>query len=203
MDLQKILAQISLFDILTDEEKQVIIDSVSVEEYSSNHELVNQNSYKVNFIISGMIKVQVVDSNEQRRVIYVYNAGEFFVDIFSFLLNQPSNYRFVTVQPSTLMTMTKERMDFACDNFYNIQKCRGIWLENLCMKLTRDLEKFYFLTPEERYKDLLNRRPYLFRMLSNRDISSIIGIAPESFSRMIRRVVKGKKSTNKSRLHKK
>src|SRR5687768_653074 len=128
MDLQKIVAQISLFDILTAEEKQVIIDSVSVEEYGSNHELDNQNCHKVNFIISGMIKVQVVDSNEQRTVIYVYNAGEFFVDIFSFLLKQSCNYRLVTVQPSTLMTMKKERMDCACENFYNIQKCRGIWL---------------------------------------------------------------------------
>jgi len=193
MDFIPIINQIPIFNILTSEEKVVLNSLVELDEYGVNQPIFNGRCDKVYFLISGMVKVQAIASGDVLKVLYFHEAGEFCTEVFSFLTGQKSNYKFVAVQPVKAMTITKPKMDYICDNYFNFLKCRSVWLENYCMKLTQDLEKFHFMTPEERYENLLNVKPHLFQMLSNKDIASIIGITPESFSRMLHRILKGNK----------
>ena len=192
MDFLPIINQIELFNILTPEEKVILSSLVQMEEYNVNQDLFTNKCDKVYFIINGMVKVQAVTYEDILKVLYFYGTGEFCTDVFSFLTGQKSNYKFIAVQRVNAMTITKTNMDYICDNYYNFLKCRSIWLENYVMNLTKELEKFHFMTPEERYENILNTKPYLFQMLSNKDIASIIGITPESFSRMLNRIIKRK-----------
>lgn len=193
MDFREVIARIPLFDILTEVERKALVESVQEEEINSGSSLYHQTCNKIFFIASGMVKVQVTNTSGRKVVLYLYNSGEFCTDVFSFLSGKSSQYNFIAVQPCKLMTITKQNMDFICDSHYGILKCRGVWLENFCMKLISELEKFYFMTPEQRYEELLNKKPFLFQALPNKDIASMIGITPESFSRMLSKAArKGK-----------
>ena len=50
-------------------------------------------------------------------------------------------------------------------------------------------EMLHFQTPEERYKTILKKEPYLFQMVSQNQLSSYIGIKPESLSRLRKRMI--------------
>ncbi|WP_051268041.1 Crp/Fnr family transcriptional regulator [Terrimonas ferruginea] len=52
-----------------------------------------------------------------------------------------------------------------------------------------ELKRFILLSPEERYGYLLQQRPELIARVPQKYIASYLGIAPESFSRMKRRIV--------------
>lgn len=59
-----------------------------------------------------------------------------------------------------------------------------------------ELKRFILLSPEERYGYLLQQRPALVARVPQKYIASYLGIAPESFSRMKRRIIAKIKSQN-------
>lgn len=48
---------------------------------------------------------------------------------------------------------------------------------------------FYLMSPEQRYVDLMTRYPHLGERLTSREIASLVGIAPETLSRIRRRLL--------------
>ena len=50
------------------------------------------------------------------------------------------------------------------------------------------LESMILLSPEERYKELLEKYPQLFQTAFNKHIANFLGITPVSFSRMLKRL---------------
>ena len=62
--------------------------------------------------------------------------------------------------------------------------------ENLSIIVYR-LESMILLSPEQRYKDLLDKNPQLFQTAFNKHIANFLGITPISLSRIIKRIKDG------------
>jgi CRP-like cAMP-binding protein len=60
--------------------------------------------------------------------------------------------------------------------------------EIMAEKLQENLARYRTSTPEERYKDLVERRPDLLQRIPQYQIASYLGVKPESLSRIRRRL---------------
>lgn len=60
--------------------------------------------------------------------------------------------------------------------------------EIMAAKLQENLARYKTSTPEERYRDLIERRPDLLQRIPQYQIASYLGIKPESLSRIRRRL---------------
>jgi CRP-like cAMP-binding protein len=74
-------------------------------------------------------------------------------------------------------------------------------LKSLCLamtevmadKLQKSLARYRTSTPEERYRDLAERRPDLLQRIPQYQIASYLGVKPESLSRIRKRLASGRK----------
>jgi len=62
--------------------------------------------------------------------------------------------------------------------------------ERVYLQLNERVEMLLFMTPEERYKNLLDTQPELFTLVSQFHLSSYLGVKPESLSRLRKRLLK-------------
>ena len=56
------------------------------------------------------------------------------------------------------------------------------------LQLNERVDTLLFMTPEERYLNLLNNHPNLLNQVSQAHLSSYIGIKPKSLSRLRKRL---------------
>jgi CRP-like cAMP-binding protein len=69
------------------------------------------------------------------------------------------------------------------------QRFGRLMAERVYMQLNERVEMLQFMTPEQRYTHLINNRPELFNQISQFQLSSYLGIKPESLSRLRKRLL--------------
>jgi CRP-like cAMP-binding protein len=110
--------------------------------------------------------------------------GQAVASIDSFLNNQPSLYAIESIEPSTILSMTRDHFEQLIqlypefkDGFqdYVFQRFRNY----ARLFLSRIKDK-----PEERYKDLIQNNPEILKRVPQHYIASYLGITPISLSRI-------------------
>jgi hypothetical protein len=71
--------------------------------------------------------------------------------------------------------------------------CR-ILSENLVAKQQMDFDDFKISSPEERYINLVKKRPDLIQRIPQHQIASFLGIKPQSLSRIKARILEKEKT---------
>ncbi|HCM27445.1 MAG TPA: hypothetical protein DIC34_13020 [Treponema sp.] len=72
--------------------------------------------------------------------------------------------------------------------------------EIMAEKLQENLARYKTSTPEERYRDLMEKRPDLLQRIPQYQIASYLGVKPESLSRIRKRLSRPKGDKNNSGL---
>ena len=119
---------------------------------------------------------------------FVHNQQAFFTDLRSFLTQQSSHYHFQAVTDCQLLTITKEKLD----ELLALHACYERWgrvvFQQIALDVIEAAERLLFLTPEERYHQLLTQRGELFKLLPQKHIATLLGVTAESLSRLRKRV---------------
>ena len=108
----------------------------------------------------------------------------------SFFTREPSSYSIMTLTDCSLQVLTKKNYDLAKNK---IPK-----LKSIAHKITNEAhknieERFKSLitqTPEERYIELMSKRPHLLNFISLKMIASYLGITDVALSRIRNRISK-------------
>lgn len=80
----------------------------------------------------------------------------------------------------------------AYDKSKTFERLGRIIAESLFLAFESKSASFLIKNPEERYIDLVTRRPEILEKIPLKYISSMVGIQPESLSRIRKRVHEGK-----------
>jgi CRP-like cAMP-binding protein len=116
--------------------------------------------------------------------IQFFFEGQAVASIDSFINNQPSMYAIQSIEPSTILTMSKDHFEQLIrqypefkDTFqdYIFQRFRNY----AQLFLSRIKDK-----PQERYKDLVKNNPEILKRVPQHYIASYLGITPISLSRI-------------------
>jgi CRP-like cAMP-binding protein len=135
------------------------------------------------------------------RMFYVNYAGEetnyrfasknnFVVDFQSFILQKPSHFYWQAMQESDLVVLPYAEIHRLYASSPTWNNFGRLIAQRVYLQLNERVEMLLFMTPEERYKHLLDTQPELFSQVSQFHLSSYLGIKPESLSRLRKRILK-------------
>lgn len=145
-----------------------------------------QISDEVYFVLKGCIRTYyMIDGEEKTTAFYTEMEG---LTPHCVINKTPSDY-YISCVEDTIMTVTTPDME--ADSFVKFPK-----FESLCRMLSEDLvakqqtnfDEFKTSSPEQRYLNLLQKRPDLIQRVPQHQLASFLGIKPQSLSRLRARI---------------
>ncbi len=158
-------------------------------EYKKNDYFLKHNQ-KVNFIYflsRGIVKGYEFE-NGNEVVKHLVEENNFFTDFDNFQSKSSTIQTFQAVTDCEAFRISKKDFDYILKEFPDFQLfVNSIIQESLSCKMER-LSDFQTLTAKERYLKLMNTSPKLIQEVSINDLSSFLGIAPSSLSRIRKQI---------------
>ena len=135
------------------------------------------------YVESGIIRhYHIKDGNEMTCDITLADA--FITDIKSFTKDLPSGYYFQALQDTRLLVISKPDLLRLYDTHKTIETFGRLMAENIAQRVIDMAMILASDKPEERVDKLLKQQPELFQLVPQKYLANLIGITPESFSRI-------------------
>jgi len=151
-----------------------------------------QNSNKIFFILSGMIRGYFINQKGEEKNIFLRPEHTISGAPDSLFQNKPTKYTFESILKSELLVCSFQNFQELSIQLPNINKIHLAALHENLQTLIFRVESLIDKLPEERYVELLEKSPQFFQTAFNKHIANYLGITPNSLSRIIKRKKEGK-----------
>lgn len=173
---------------LTDEEKNAIVSIDIFHSFKKGTVLLSegQKSNAGYFVLKGCIRTYyIIDGDEKTTAFYTEMEG---LTPHCAIDKAPSAY-FVSCVEDTIMTAANLDMeDEILRKFPKFETVCRLLSEELLAKQQIDFDEFKTSSPEERYLNLIKKRPDLVQRVPQHMLASFLGIKPQSLSRLRARI---------------
>ena len=139
---------------------------------------------EVGFITKGLIRSFYVDKDGNEKTVRFYTENDYATHYTAFITQQPSKYSFQCLEPTTLVLLTYENMQWAYKSFPKFEKYGRLITEEILKMQQHRIESFIFQTAEERYLDFIKQNPDLFNRISLSHLCSYLGIERQTLTRI-------------------
>lgn len=168
----------SIIDYSTDE-MSALIDRIETRKYKKKDYLLKAGDIckGVHFINSGFCRVKYTD---KKRVQTVHFAGEndFTATIESMNSGIPTVYSIEALEITEAFFISKETVDWACDNMKNGNKLIRIVNANYCALEIKKITNVLSPNPFNRYIELITKFPDIEQRIPQKIIASFLNITP-------------------------
>ncbi len=191
-ELHEFIAQFNRFD---EQEIKAIVDNTQVESFKKGSVILEEGQVcsKCYFVLKGCLRqYQLVDGEE--KTTGFFTEGQAAVLYSSYLDRSPSAYYLSCVEDSILTTGTREQELKLHKSHPNLAHLVHTLMPQDYAKAQTHLALLKNYTPEERYSILLKTEPNLLLRVPLHQIASLIGVTPESLSRIRKRILQKEKS---------
>lgn len=146
-----------------------------------------QKSKESYFILKGCIRTYfVIDGEEKTTAFYTEMEALTPPCVIS---QTPSDYYINCLEDSILVVSNSDMEAEMNSKFPKFEiMCRKL-SEELLAKQRIDFDEFKTSSPEERYRNLLHKRPDLIQRVPQHQLASYLGITPQSLSRLRARIL--------------
>jgi CRP-like cAMP-binding protein len=131
-------------------------------------------------------------SNEQEQVVEIFTENDLFTDFYSYLKQVPSKSYLRAVETSLIYGIKKTDFEEVFKKIHSVERFGRKFLEEEYLKLWINTTHKNVLSNEERYLELLKRRPTLFQRLPQYLIASYLGLTPVGLSKIRKRLTDGR-----------
>lgn len=191
--MQEILYNfISKYITLTDEEWNALI-ALDIFRSEKKSTILLHEGQKTNnnyFVLKGCIrKYYVIDGEEKTTAFYTELEG---ITPHCAISNTPSEY-YISCSEDSILIVSNAEMSVEINNkFPKFEKMCRILSEELLAKQQINFDEFKTSSPEQRYLNLLEKRPDLIQRVPQHQLASYLGIKPQSLSRLRARILEKK-----------
>jgi CRP-like cAMP-binding protein len=149
-----------------------------------------QRSEDEYFILKGCVrKYYIIDGEEKTTAFFAEMEG---LTPHCAINNVPSEY-YVSCVEDTILTIASKEVGIELFNeIPKFQEMCRILSEELVAKQQINLDEFKTSSPEQRYLNLLQKRPDLIERVPQHQLASYLGIKPQSLSRLRGRIFEKK-----------
>lgn len=135
------------------------------------------------FVNSGVIRhYHLKDGKEITCDVTLKNS--FITDFKSFTKVIPSEYNFQILKNAELLIIKKRELFELYYNYKNIESLGRIMAEQVALRTIDIAMSLSSDKPQERVEKLILKRPDLFQEVPQRYLANLLGISPESLSRI-------------------
>ncbi|MES2478763.1 MAG: cyclic nucleotide-binding domain-containing protein [Bacteroidota bacterium] len=184
---------ISKYIPLTEEEKNVILSLDIFRSVKKGTILLKegQNSKESYFVLKGCIRTYyVLDGEEKTTAFYTE------MDVLTphcVISKTPSEY-YVNCLEDSIITISNSDMEAEVNSkFPKFETICRVLSEELLAKQQINFDEFKLSSPEQRYLNLLQKRPDLIQRVPQHQLASFLGIKPQSLSRLRARILEKNK----------
>ena len=184
---------ISKYVSLTEDEKNAILPLDIFRSVKKGTTLLKegQNSKESYFVLKGCIRTYYIIDGEEKTTAF-YTEMESLTP--PCVVNKtPSDY-FVSCLEDTILTVSDADMEVEINGkFPKFEIMCKMLSEELLAKQRIDFDEFKTSSPEQRYLNLLQKRPDLIQRVPQHQLASYLGIKPQSLSRLRARILEKSK----------
>ncbi len=180
---------ISKYVSLTDDEKNAILSLDLFHSVKKGTVLLKEGQKSKNsyFVLKGCIRTYyVLDSEEKTTGFYTEMEAYTPPCVIS---KTPSDF-YISCIEDTILTVSNSDMELEVNSkFPKFETVCRILSEELLAKQRIDFDEFKTSSPEQRYLNLLQKRPDLIQRVPQHQLASYLGIKPQSLSRLRTRIL--------------
>jgi CRP-like cAMP-binding protein len=155
-----------------------------------NYNLISEGEYtnKLYYINSGYCKYFQTSESGENITFNIGGPNDLVTNLNSFVNLKKSSYTIRTITSCDLLVVTKKDYDL----LYTLFPAWQLFIKHILEQLLISFENKYFghvaHNAQEKYLKLIKEKPSFIRDLPMREIAAIIGIKPESLSRIKRQI---------------
>lgn len=174
---------------LTEEEKNAILSEDIFRSVKKGTILLKkgQRSQDSYFVLKGCFRVYYIIDGEEKTTAF-YTEMEAFTP-HCVINNAPSEYFISCVEDSILTVGNSDQEAEINSKFPKFEIMCGLLSQELLAKQQIDFDEFKTSSPEQRYLNLLQKRPDLIQRVPQHQLASFLGITPVSLSRLRARIL--------------
>lgn len=183
---------ISKYISLTEEEKNVILSLDIFRSVKKGTILLKEGQRSKNsyFVLKGCIRTYYVIDNEEKTTAF-YSEMEALTPP-CVISKTPSEY-YISCVEDTILTVSNTDMEAEVNSkFPRFEALCRTFAEEILAKQTIDFNEFKTSSPEQRYLNLLEKRPDLIQRVPQYQLASFLGMKPGSLSRLRARIAEKK-----------
>jgi CRP-like cAMP-binding protein len=138
---------------------------------------------RVHFIKKGCIR-EWFNKDGKDITFQFFFEGQAVASIDSFISNRPSIYTLESIEPSTIISISKENFEQLQQLYPEMKK----GFQEVMFQRFQNYSRLFLSrikdTPRERYEDLIKNNPEIIKRVPQHYIASYLGITPISLSRI-------------------
>ncbi|WP_439583752.1 Crp/Fnr family transcriptional regulator [Dyadobacter bucti] len=189
-----LLEFISKYISLTEDEKQAIV-SLAIFHSVKKGTILLKEGQKSNdgyFVLKGCIRTYYIIDGEEKTTAF-YTEMEAFTP--PCVINKaPSEYCISCVEDTILIVSNPDMETEMFSKFPKFETLCRILAEEVLAKQQINFDEFKTSSPEQRYSNLIQKRPDLIQRVPQHQLASYLGIKPQSLSRLRARILEKNKS---------
>ncbi len=176
---------LSAYIEFSDNEYEQFISKAKQIQIKKNEQLLVADKVveKMFFIKSGILRsYRIIDGVDITHHFFLENG--FATDYESFLTGKHGELYLETITDITVYEFNRSTFFSFFEDFPRFEKIRSVIAEYAYLQMVERLREFQTKDLKERYLNLINKNSKLFNLVSQKDIASYLGVAPQSLSRI-------------------
>lgn len=186
---EKMLAYFSAVRPLSNEEREAILEGLTIREFEKGTVLLKdgQRSFTNYFVLQGCVRKYYLKEGEE-KISNFYTEDQWILPALGAPANDVADYYLECTETCTLMVADEREGNELLQKMPQFQELSMVILEKEVMRQQQDLANYQNSSPEEKYLRLQKERPDLLERIPQYQLSSYIGVKPESLSRIRKRM---------------
>lgn len=196
--VEKFLQYFSNFRPLTESEKNAISQDIDIRNFKKRDFLLREGqiAHDNYFVLEGCVRQYVIKDGTE-RITNFYSENDWILPAIGQTDQQNSTFYLDCVQNTVLVIANENQGTQLMKTNPKFLELSQMILEKEILKQQQHFVAYQNNTPEERYLNLLEKSPHLVQTISQINLSSYIGVKPESLSRIKNRISKNRTNTNR------
>jgi len=139
------------------------------------------------FVKNGCFRVYTIDKKGNENTLYFAAKGWWLMDLDSFMNHAPSVLNIQALEDSEVLLISKTDKELLYREVPVVERLFRIMSQKAIIAWQRRLVRNHCLTAKERYEHFVNTYPSIVSKLTDRQISSYLGITHEFLSKIKRK----------------
>ncbi|HEY4291131.1 MAG TPA: Crp/Fnr family transcriptional regulator [Puia sp.] len=176
---------VSGYVALTNEEFTFLADKIVVRSLDRKHQLVLAGEVEqyMNFVVKGLVRMYFYRGKTE-VITNIAKEGQLIGSSASFLSGDPSSYYVETLEPSLLLSLTREDLDRIYQQSTRIEKLGRLMTTQFVLQKEEWELECMRLNTRERFLRFVENNPDLMQRVPQKYLASYLNMKPETFSRL-------------------
>jgi len=176
---------LSKYISLSDEDFNSIAVLIEIRKFEKKQKLISSGETEnyLNLVVKGLVRKYFLKGREE-KVTYIAKENHLINSAASFLSGSPSIYFVEAIEPTTVISITKNNLEKLYDSSHTIERLGRIILTALYTQKEKQEYDQIRLTIRERFIQFMKNNSDLLQRVPQKHLASYLNIKPETFSRM-------------------